>query len=89
MGSREVGVIEAGRQDITLGSAAAGLEPGTYRYEVDVVDTADAPVEVQTFTSAIVTGVSYGPNGPTLLAGGLVIPLSDVAEIETADSTTP
>lgn len=89
VGSQEVGFVEAGRQEITLGSAAAGLEPGTYRYEVDVVDAAGAPVNVQTFTSAVVDGVSYRPEGPMLLAGGLVIPLSDVAEIEAADSASP
>lgn len=81
VGSREVGAIGGGRQEIELGSAAEGLEPGRYRYELTVTDEAGEPVQVQTFQRVVVDGLRYGPQGPTLISGGLEIPLADVVEI--------
>jgi len=81
VGSREVGAIGGGRQEIELGDAAAGLEPGRYTYELTVTDAAGEPVEVQTFERAAIDGLRYGPQGPVLLSGGLEIPLADVVEI--------
>lgn len=81
VGSREVGAIGGGRQEIDLGSAADGLPPGRYQYRVTVTDADGAPVRVQTFTRALVDGLRYGPHGPTLTSGSLEIPLADVVEI--------
>jgi flagellar basal-body rod modification protein FlgD len=81
VGSREVGAIGGGRQEIGLGSATDGLPPGRYRYKVAVSDGDGAPVRVQTFTRAVVDGLRYGPHGPTLTSGKLEIPLADVVEI--------
>jgi flagellar basal-body rod modification protein FlgD len=81
VGSREVGAIGAGRQEIELGSAAEGLPPGRYRYEVTVKDADANAVRVQTFTRAVVDGLRYGPRGPSLTSHGLEIPLADVVEI--------
>lgn len=81
VGSRVVGAIGGGRQEIDLGSAADGLPPGRYTYKVAVKDGDGAPVRVQTFTRAVVDGLRYGPHGPTLTSGKLEIPLADVVEI--------
>lgn len=81
VGSRVVGSIGGGRQEIHLGSAADGLPPGRYQYRVTVADADGAAVRVQTYTRAVVDGLRYGPQGPTLTSGKLEIPLADVVEI--------
>ncbi|HSW31146.1 MAG TPA: flagellar hook capping FlgD N-terminal domain-containing protein [Longimicrobiales bacterium] len=83
VGSREVGTLGPGRREIDLGEAAEGLPAGRYRYEVSVQDADGNPVRVQTFTRAVIDGLRYGPQGPTLTSGGLEIPLADVVEIIT------
>ena len=83
VGSRLVGAIGGGRQEIELGDAATGLEPGTFRYELTVTDATGESLQVQTFTRAAVDGLRYGPQGPMLLSGGLEIPLANVVEIIT------
>lgn len=81
VGSREVGAIGGGRQQIELGDAATGLEPGSYTYELTVRDATGESVQVQTFQRAVVDGLRYGPSGAILLAGGMEIPLANVVEI--------
>jgi flagellar basal-body rod modification protein FlgD len=81
VGSREVGAIGGGRQQIELGDAATGLEPGSYTYELTVRDATGESVQVQTFQRAVVDGLRYGPSGTILLAGGMEIPLANVVEI--------
>ncbi|RMH19036.1 MAG: hypothetical protein D6701_05465 [Gemmatimonadetes bacterium] len=81
VGSRDVGVLNAGRNEIALGDAASGLAPGQYRYEVEVTGPTGDSVGATTFVKVRVDGVRYGPEGPVLLAGTLEIPLSNVAEI--------
>jgi flagellar basal-body rod modification protein FlgD len=81
VGSREVGAIGGGRQQIELGDAAEGLEPGQYRYELTVENEAGVPVRVQTFTRVAIDGLRYGPQGPMLTSGTTEIPLADVVEI--------
>jgi flagellar basal-body rod modification protein FlgD len=86
VGVRELGAIPGGRNTIELGEAADGLEPGLYRYEVDVSLDGE-PVEVQTLTTATIDGVRFGgPFGPVLTtAEGLEIPLPDILEIVGGD----
>jgi len=81
VGSRQVGPVDGGRQEIELGSATDGLAPGRYRYELHVNDLSGEPVQVQTFTRTRVDGLRYGPQGPVLFSGDLEIPLADVVEI--------
>ena len=81
VGSRAVGAIGGGRQQIELGDAAEGLDPGRYTYELTVTDEAGEPVQVQTFQRVAINGLRYGPQGPMLIAGDLEIPLADVVEI--------
>jgi len=81
VGSRGLGTIGGGRQEIELGSLAEGLAPGRYRYELTVADAAGKPVQVQTFSRMAIDGLRYGSRGPMLISGGLEIPLADVVEI--------
>ncbi len=81
VGARDLGTLDGGRQDIDLGSAADGLPPGDYRYEVSVQDADQSSVEVRTLMRAHIDGVRYGSNGPQLLSGDLEIPMADVIEI--------
>ncbi len=81
VGSREVGPVGGGRQEIEVGTAADGLAPGRYRYELTVTDTQGESVQVQTFARAHVDGLRYTPQGPVLTSGTLEIPLADVVEI--------
>jgi hypothetical protein len=76
-----VGAIGGGRQEIELGKAAEGLEPGKYRYELTVTNEAGVPVQVRTFTRVAIDGLRYGPQGPMLTSGSTEIPLADVVEI--------
>jgi flagellar basal-body rod modification protein FlgD len=76
-----LGPLEPGRHDLSLGPAAAGLESGPYRFEVEVVDAEGEAVEVQTFSRLTIDGVRYGPGGPVLTSAGLEIPLADVIEV--------
>ena len=71
----------ASRQEIELGDAAVGLDPGDYRYELIVHGADGEPDEVQTFTQIRIDVLRYGPEGPVLLAGTLEIPLSNIVEI--------
>ena len=81
VGSRDVGPVGPGRQDVQLGEAAVGLKPGNYRYELVVQGADGEPLEVRTFTRSRIDGLRYGPQGPVLLAGALEIPISDIVEI--------
>jgi len=81
VGSRVVGPVGGGRQEIELGDAASGLEAGSYRYELTVTDVSNESVSVSTFTRARIDGVRYGSEGPLLFAGSLEIPLANVIEI--------
>ncbi|MFQ5538724.1 MAG: flagellar hook assembly protein FlgD [Gemmatimonadota bacterium] len=81
VGSREVGPVGGGRQEIELGEAAAGLAPGRYRYELTVTGADGTPLQVQTFEHTRIEGVRYGPQGPVLISGDREIPLADVVEI--------
>jgi flagellar basal-body rod modification protein FlgD len=87
VGSRALGVVAGGRQDIPLESAAADLPAGTYRYKVEVTDAAGNAVPVQTFVRGRVDGIQYGPNGPVLSLGPITVPLGAVAEITTASGS--
>ncbi|MEQ8329960.1 MAG: flagellar hook capping FlgD N-terminal domain-containing protein [Longimicrobiales bacterium] len=81
VGSRQVGPVGGGRQEIELGTLADGLEPGRYRYELTVEGQEGQPIQVQAFESTRIDGVRYGPSGPVLVSGGREISLADVVEI--------
>jgi flagellar basal-body rod modification protein FlgD len=78
---RDLGAVQPGTRSLDLDLSAEGLEPGSYRYSVDVVDTDGNPVPVQTYARARVEGIRQGQNGPVLIAGGVEIPLINVIEV--------
>lgn len=82
VGSRELGPIGPGRQQIDLGEAAAGLPAGGYSFTLDVADGNGQSIPVTTLTVAHVDSMRIGPDGPILIAGPLEIPLSSVSEID-------
>jgi flagellar hook assembly protein FlgD len=84
IGSRPLGFVTPGKHEFELGSAAAGLAPGAYRFAVDVVDAAGKAVPAQSYVSAKIDGVRYGSDGPILTSGSLRIPFGAVLQI-TAD----
>lgn len=81
VGSRQVGPVGGGRQEIELGTLADGVEPGRYRYELTVDTPEGEPVTVQTFERTRVDGVRYTAQGPLLVSGRREISLADVVEI--------
>jgi len=81
VGSRVIGAMDGGRQEIPLGALASDLASGRYRYELTVTDTSGEAVEVQSFVRTSIDGVRYGPGGPVLISGDLEIPLANVVEI--------
>ncbi len=83
VGSRDLGFLGGGRQDIALGDLTKGLDPGQYSYSLKCTDSSGQAVKVQTFERAMIDGLQYGTNGPVLLSGNLQIPLANVAEITT------
>lgn len=83
LGSRALGFVGAGRQAFELAEAAEDLEPGVYRYSIEVVDTAGKPVPSQPLIRARVDSVRYGAHGPTFVAGAMLIPFGTIIQIAT------
>ena len=71
----------AGKQTFNLGKMTEGFAPGTYTYSIDATDSTGAAVKVQTYTTARIDGVSSGPNGLVLTAGGITIPYGSIVRI--------
>ena len=81
IGTRALGMVGPGKQSVELGSAAAGLPPGSYRYAVEIADATGAAVPVQTFTSGTVDGVRYGESGAVLTAGPRTIGIDQGVQV--------
>ncbi|MEX2582676.1 MAG: flagellar hook capping FlgD N-terminal domain-containing protein [Gemmatimonadota bacterium] len=81
VGSRPLGFLSAGRHEADLGAAAENLPQGTYRYSVEVEDTAGKPVPSQSYIHAMIDGVNYGPSGPVLTSGTIRIPFATILKI--------
>jgi flagellar basal-body rod modification protein FlgD len=79
--SQSLGSVGAGKQTFNLGKMMEGFAPGAYTYSIDATDGAGAAVKVQTYTTARIDGVSSGPNGLVLTAGGITIPYGSIVRI--------
>jgi flagellar basal-body rod modification protein FlgD len=73
LGTRDLGYVSSGMHDFDLGTAAAGLDEGGYRFRIDVKGADGKPVEVETYTTARIDGITYGSEGALLTAGPLRI----------------
>lgn len=82
VGTRSLGAISAGnRQTFNIGGAADGLAPGTYTYAIDGKDASGNAVNVTTYESGKVDGVSSSGSGIVLNSGGLTIPYAQVVQV--------
>ena len=79
--SASLGASKGGLQTFNLGKLAQGLELGTYTYSIDALDDAGKKIEVQTYTTARVDGVSSGANGLVLTSGDITIPYGSIVRI--------
>lgn len=76
----ELGAMGSGRQTVAF-TGDRSLPPGSYSYEVRVVDGAGAVVPVQQYTTARITGVSTGASGVVLTAGQIQIPFGSIIAV--------
>jgi len=76
-----MGSEKGGMQTFNLGSLTSGLSAGTYTYKIDAVDGNGQAVNVQTYTTARIDGVSTGANGLVLTSGNITIPYGSVVRI--------
>lgn len=78
--TRDLGVVEGGRHTITFDGNEA-LPAGEYTYSVAVTGAEGDAVDVTTYTTVQITGVSTGATGITLTAGELAIPFGSILEV--------
>ncbi|MBK8250684.1 MAG: hypothetical protein IPK85_25290 [Gemmatimonadetes bacterium] len=83
VGSRTLGYVTAGRQEFDVGSAASTVSTeGPWSYRITVADASGKDVPQQTYTIAVVDGMSWGPDGaPRLTAGSLMIDVRSIIRI--------
>jgi flagellar basal-body rod modification protein FlgD len=81
IGTRELGYLNGGEHTVDVGDAAAGLEEGGYRYYIDVKSADGKAVEVETYTTARIDGITYGQDGALLTAGPLRIKPGSIVTI--------
>lgn len=84
VGSRDLGYLESGRHEVSLGTADDGLDPGAYRYEVSLEEGDGSAVT--TYSSGIVDGVHFTLDGPVLRVGDMEIPFGRIEEVSSASS---
>lgn len=82
VGSRPLGVLGEGRQQVKLGGAADDVPPGVYDFAIRVKN-GDAEVPVESYVKGRVDGVRYGATGAVLTAGKLTIGIGHVIRVST------
>ncbi len=82
---QKVGTVNGGRQTIPLNDL--NLPPGVYTYQLTVTGADDVPVDVTHYSNGLVDGVLFANGGILLRAGGLLIPLAQLIEIEAGPTT--
>jgi flagellar basal-body rod modification protein FlgD len=81
LGTRNLGYVGAGANTFDIGTAGAGLKEGGYRYYIDVKGGDGKAVQVETYTTARVDGITYGNDGALLTAGPLRIKPGAIVKI--------
>lgn len=81
IGTRALGQVKPGEHRVDVSAGTVGLTEGWYSYKIEVVDGAGTVVPTNTFTTAIVDGVRYMPDGPVLTSGALTIPYEAVVQV--------
>lgn len=85
VGDFEVGALTAGEQQVTWDGTDQNGQPlpeGQYSFEVLAVDEQDAPVSATTFSTGVVTGVSYQNGAAYLQTDSFQLPLSSVVRVD-------
>lgn len=77
---QKVGTVNGGRQTIPLNDL--NLASGVYTYQLTVTGADDVTVDVTQYSSGLVDGVLFANGAILLQAGGLLIPLARLIEIE-------
>ena len=80
--SQDLGTVAPGLKSFSLGNAGKGLAAGNYHYRVDVTGTDGKTVNATTYSTMLVDGVAYSPNGAVLTSGTTQIPIGTVIRIE-------
>ena len=73
LGTRNLGYVSTGMHEFDVGTAGAGLKEGGYRFHIEVKGADGKPIEVETYTTARIDGITYGAEGALLTAGPLRI----------------
>lgn len=81
LGTRNLGFVSGGSHTFDVGSAGAGLKEGGYRYYIDVKSADGKAVQVETYTTARIDGITYGQDGALLTAGPLRIKPGSIVKI--------
>ena len=81
LGTRDLGYLAGGEHKVDVGNAAAGLAEGGYRYVIDVKAPDGKSVDVETYTTARIDGITYGQDGALLTAGPLRIKPGSIVTI--------
>jgi flagellar basal-body rod modification protein FlgD len=81
VGRRDLGAVNAGDQEFSLGGLELGLPSGVYNWSLDVTGTDGASIPVTQFTRGRVTGLEYSASGAQLVAGKLRIPIASVVSL--------
>jgi flagellar hook assembly protein FlgD len=81
LGSRDLGYVGSGANTFDVGSAGAGLKEGGYKYYIDVKGTDGKAVDVETYTTARIDGITYSQDGALLTAGPLRIKPNSIVKI--------
>ena len=81
VGTRDLGVVNAGTLDVSLGTAGSTLSQGIYHFSVSVTDASGTTRNAPTSIVGKVDAVTATSTGPVLMSGGISIPFSTVTEI--------
>lgn len=81
LGTRNLGYVASGANTFDVGTAGSGLKEGGYRYYIDVQGGDGKAVEVETYTTARIDGITYGQEGALLTAGPLRIRPGSIVKI--------
>ncbi|MDJ0782906.1 MAG: flagellar hook capping FlgD N-terminal domain-containing protein [Desulfosarcinaceae bacterium] len=87
VGDFEVGSLAAGEQQVTWDGTDQDGQPlpeGRYQFDVLAVDEQDVPVSATTYSSGVVTGVSYQNGEAYLQTDSFLLPIGSVVRIDQA-----
>ena len=85
VGDFETGSLAAGEQQVTWDGTDQNGQPlpeGQYQFDVLAVDEQDVPVSATTFSTGVVTGVSYQNGEAYLQTDSFLLPISSVVRVD-------